>query len=283
MANLFLTDVCNRQCPYCFARSAMGGVDGTAGARYLSLPDAVRAADLLIASRVARVGLLGGEPTLHPAFVDLCRYLLARRLHVTVFTNGLTAPATLAALAAIAPEQPLTFVVNVNDPAITPPAEQERQRTFLTTLGARCEISLNLYRLDLDPSFAAELGERCGTSRRIRLGLAQPMVEAENQFLDAGAYREAAARVVTLVEAAFAHGGSVHLWACFPLARHRHIPLTAASRIDDLHRQFQEALDATRRERGAWGVFPACAACAYRAAGRCAGGCLAHALRLAPP
>jgi radical SAM protein with 4Fe4S-binding SPASM domain len=320
MANLLLTTVCNRRCPYCFAQSAMGG---GASAQYLSLPDLVRAADLLVASRVRRVGVLGGEPTLHPAFVDICRYLVDRRLRVTVFTNGLTSPATLAAIAAIPEDLPLTFVVNVNYPEVSPPAEQERQRRFLSTLGTRCEISLNLFRPELDPCFAVELGERCGTSRTIRLGLAQPVLGKDlgSEFLAAGFYREAAASTVALAEAAFAKGGSVHFdcgfalcaftdvqlgalqrrgtrlrfacelaidiapnldsWACFPLVGEEHARLSESSRIDEIHRRFKLQLDAARRERRAWGIFPECGACAYRAAGQCAGGCLAHALQRA--
>jgi hypothetical protein len=319
MANVLFTNVCNRRCPYCFAQPAPGGA---AGPGALSLPDAVRAADILVASRVGRVGVLGGEPTLHPDFVDLCRYLLDRRLKVTVFTNGLTSPATLAAVAAIPAARPLTFVVNVNHPAITPAAEQERQRVFMSALGARCEISLNLSRVDLDPRFAVELGERCGTSRKIRLGLAQPIMDAENEYLATADYRPAAARIVELVEAAFERGGLVHFdcgfalcmftdaqlgalqrrgtrlrfscelaldigpgldaWACFPLASGRHVQLTEASRIEELHRELQDDLNGLRRARGVFGVFPECEGCAYRRARRCAGGCLAHALKLAP-
>jgi len=214
MANLLLTSVCNRRCPYCFAQPAMAGANP---AQRLSLPDLVQVADVLVASRAGRIGVLGGEPTMHPDFVDIVLYLMDRRLKVTVFTNGLTNRATLARIAAIPPSLPVSFVVNVNHPDISTPAEQAQQRTFLATLGNRCEISLNLYRVDRDPCFVADLGAECGTSGKIRLGLAQPSTEPRAEFLARDQYAAAAAQVVRLVEAAFDRGGSVHFDCGFAL------------------------------------------------------------------
>ncbi len=135
MSNVLLTEICNRRCPYCFAQHAMARGD----ARTMSLAEVVRVADLLVASRAARVGILGGEPTLHPDFVDILPYLLSRGLRATVFTNGLASEETVAALSAIAPGAKVTYVVNVNYPEITPSREAARQEAGRSTASERSQ------------------------------------------------------------------------------------------------------------------------------------------------
>ncbi len=285
----------------------------------LPLAELVRIADLHVEARAPRIGVLGGEPTLHPDFVDLLLYLLSRGLRVTVFTNGLASDDTIAALSAIAPEARVRFVVNVNYPEITPTPEAARQRAFLQAVGRRAELGLNLFRLDLDPSFVARLGEECAASGRVRLGLALP-VAGTSESLPAGFYQAAAPLVVKLVLACSANGGTVHFdcgfprcmfddrqlaqlrehgttarftcepaldiapggetWACFPLHESHRIGLAPGTTLGDLRRRHRAGMQRSREESGRWGIRVECRECVHREARRCDGGCLALALRL---
>jgi len=316
MANLVINNRCNRKCPYCFAMHTMPGHRP----QDMPLPDVVQIADHVIAAGGKQLGVLGGEPTLHPHCVEICLYLLRRSLKVDLLTNGIADDATIARFRAIPSGAPFEVMVNVNFPEITPAHERERQRAFLTALGRRCCISLNMYRVDLDPCFAVELGASCGTSKTVRVGLAQPILDATNENLGLEHYRAAAAQIVRLAEASRRIGGLVTFdcgiplcaftdaqlgalyrsgtdfnfvcspvvdismdldtWACFPFSQGKHIPLRDGRSIPDLHKLYREEWARLRAAHQADGIFAECGSCSYRRAQRCAGGCLSHALRL---
>jgi hypothetical protein len=316
MGNLVISNRCNRGCPYCFAMHTMPGNRP----QDMPLTDVVRIADHVIAAGGKQLSVLGGEPTLHPHCVEICFYLLHRSLQVALLTNGIADAATIAGLRAIPAGAPFEVMVNVNFPEITPPHERERQRAFLTAMGRRCCISLNLYRVDLDPCFAAELGAACGTSKTVRVGLAQPILDAGNEHLGAEHYRAAAAQIVRLAEASRRVGGHVTFdcgiplcaftdaqlgallrcgtdfnfvcspvvdistgldtWACFPFSGGTHLPLRDGRRLPDLHKLYREEWAGLRAAHRVDGVFAECSSCEHRSAQRCAGGCLAHALQL---
>ncbi|MCL8206691.1 MAG: radical SAM protein [Actinomycetia bacterium] len=90
---LELTTRCPHRCRHCYLGDRLGGA--------VAAPEAVRVA-LRTAGRwdVAEVVLAGGEPTMHPAFVDLLAEARRAAPRVRVLTNGWTQrPEVVAALA----------------------------------------------------------------------------------------------------------------------------------------------------------------------------------------
>ncbi len=80
-----LTDRCNLSCPMCFASSGPGGHDH-------SLEDIIKSLDRLIAAEghAEVCQLSGGEPTLHPQFMQVLDEALARPIdYVMINTNGI--------------------------------------------------------------------------------------------------------------------------------------------------------------------------------------------------
>lgn len=184
MPNILLTTKCNRSCPYCFAKSEM---DGSAG-ELMSWENIVYLADFLTRSGERKVSLLGGEPTLHPDFIDIVCYLVERNFEVNVFTNGLLPEGKLAELekaaASISPRQ-LNFVCNLNDPEQTaaPEAETRSIHRFLALLGPKVGPGFNIYRLDFSLNFLCDLVIRFGLRRTLRLGMTHPLPGQGNSFI----------------------------------------------------------------------------------------------------
>ncbi len=88
MTNLDLTNRCNLRCPYCFANAAVQP--------YVYEPDLAKIEamiDQALALRPRRMQAIqfsGGEPTLSPHFVEACRLVKARGIHmIQVATNGI--------------------------------------------------------------------------------------------------------------------------------------------------------------------------------------------------
>jgi pyruvate-formate lyase-activating enzyme len=176
MANILLTSKCTRSCPYCFAEKEMT----ESSDQVMSWENLVYLADFLAAGGEKSVSLLGGEPTLHPDFVDYVLYLLERNFHVNVFTNGIMSPSRVSELkdhlGAISIDR-LHFVCNLNNPRQTPapPEHTKRIDDFLSAMGPWTEPGFNIYRVDFDLEFIFDFVNRYGMKRRLRLGLAHPV------------------------------------------------------------------------------------------------------------
>lgn len=184
MPNILLTSLCNRACPYCFAETEMSA----ASSRFLSWENLIYIADFLESSGNRQVSLLGGEPTIHPRFVDFVLYLLRRNFEVSVFTNGMLSPARLAQFKSFltdVPSERINFVCNLNDPVQTPASDKETRRVhdFLTVMGPWTTAGFNIYRTDFTLDFLFENINRYGLKRYLRLGLTQPIPGKQNAFI----------------------------------------------------------------------------------------------------
>jgi uncharacterized radical SAM superfamily Fe-S cluster-containing enzyme len=81
---LEITANCNLECPMCFASSAPG-------LKHLSYDDCLRAIDHLVAAegQPELLQLSGGEPTIHPRFLDILDYACGQPIDmVMINTNG---------------------------------------------------------------------------------------------------------------------------------------------------------------------------------------------------
>jgi sulfatase maturation enzyme AslB (radical SAM superfamily) len=319
--NILLTRRCNRRCPYCFAAARISyGEAGASSSADEVIGDAAfdQALAFAVKSRLPVVGILGGEPSLHPRFVDLLARAWGRGLETKVFTNGLWRAADVEAVRArhAAGPVPLRIVLNVNAPAITPPAEREAQRRLLEALAPLCTLSYNVHDLETDATFLVDLVRAHGLGRHIRLGMAQPLAESVSRHLPVTEYQRVAPRIVALARACDAHditvgfdcgftlcmftpeelgilqlagapvqaqcgpavdvGTDLSVWACFPLAT-----VSPPVRLE----QFEDLGALTRhfeRELGRLyrtGALDACIDCRYLRRRQCAGGCAAHVYR----
>ncbi len=185
MANLLLTTRCVRSCPYCFARNEMAQ---SPQSDTVSWENIIYLADFLVRSGEHHIALLGGEPTLHPHFVDIVLYLLERGFHITVFTSGVMSDERLEDVAdhvtRIPPDR-IQFVCNLNDPEQTPAPEGELRRVeaFLTALGPWTTPGFNIYRTDFSLDFIFHNITRFGMQGLLRIGLASPISQQENLYI----------------------------------------------------------------------------------------------------
>jgi len=186
MANILLTNKCVRECPYCFAGEEMAQ---SPSSEFIAWENIVYLADLLAASGEKRVSLLGGEPSLHPEFVDILAYFIERGFNVSVFTCGIMSKARLDALAQHVAGHSIarvTFVCNVNNPTQTKTHESEIEKleAFLAALGRWTMPAFNIYRPDFEIDFIFDLIERHGLKKRLRLGIAHPIPGANNASIE---------------------------------------------------------------------------------------------------
>ena len=183
MANVLLTQRCVRSCPYCFAKEHMAR---SLSDDILSWDDLIYLADFIEISGEHHISLLGGEPTLHPDFINFVLYLLERRIFITVFTSGIISEPMLKEMVSSLkgiPNDRLHFVCNLNEPDLSPPGEFEQIRHFLEAFGTVTVSGFNIYHPNFNLEFLFQYINQYGLDRHIRLGLAHPIPGEKNEFL----------------------------------------------------------------------------------------------------
>lgn len=183
MPNILLTQKCIRSCPYCFARKHMHDAPPE---DILKWEDLIYIVDFFQAGGDNNLSLLGGEPFLHPDIVDYILYIISRGMHVTVFTSGVVSEKILSdAIMRLEDVDPrmLAFVVNLNNPKDTAFSENEAIGRFFKAFARFCTLSINVYKLNFDYSFALHTINKYGLNRHIRLGLAHPIPGKKNMCI----------------------------------------------------------------------------------------------------
>lgn len=313
MANLMISDVCNLDCSYCFAREHMQAVKQEHLPRFISLEAFTERLDLLDRLGIGEARLIGGEPTLHPRFVELVELARQRGKKIAVFSHGVLSEAALDCLAALPPEE-CSLLVNMNAAGRQPAREAARRYQVLQRLGPRVLTGYNIYQVDFNADQLLPLILETGCRKAIRLGLAQPSLGAHNQCLHPKQYTLIAPGIVRLAQNAHQHGirlefdcGFVRCmfsdeqlltlqvagvkagWHCgpvpdidlsgralhcFPLANSIAASIGCIINLDDLI----EALSAQTRLHRIAGIYRECSNCQFKLGGECRGGCLANTL-----
>jgi radical SAM protein with 4Fe4S-binding SPASM domain len=288
---------------------------------FIGWEDLIYIADLSMSARRKSIGLLGGEPTLHPDFPDIVAYFTLRGFHVQIFTSGIMADDKLdrleEALADVKREA-VSFTCNLNDPQFSPKAETARVRLFLEKFGTRTSPGFNIYRPDFSLDFLFAYINEFGLHRNIRLGIAHPVAGLDTEYISPDQMRAVGTRLASYLprfrrervrpgldcgfvmcmfddaelgdlfrasvgDLRFGCGPAIDIgpdatvWSCFPLSSHTKHSLFEFTRLDDIHKQFEDDLRSVRVEVA--GLYPECDLCDLRARGACSGGCVAHALR----
>lgn len=183
MPNVLLTQKCIRSCPYCFARKHMHDAPPE---DILKWEDLIYIVDFFQSGGDTNLSLLGGEPFLHPDIVDYILYIISRGMHVTVFTSGVVGEKMLSEAARkhehVDPRM-LSFVVNMNNPKETSFSENDADARFLTTFAPFSTLSINVYKLKFDYSYALNTINKFGLQKHIRLGLAHPIPGKKNMCI----------------------------------------------------------------------------------------------------
>lgn len=184
MANILLTQLCVRSCPYCFAKEYMGI---SSPEDLLSWDNLIYLADLFEKSGEYHMSLLGGEPLLHPDISDFIIYLSKRNIFSSVFTSGI-APQNkydrLCEKLVNNSDVKVHFICNVNDPEKSPKTEIPIVSRFLETFSNQITLSFNIYELEFNLSFLVNYINKYNLCRHIRLGLAHPIPGHKNNFID---------------------------------------------------------------------------------------------------
>ncbi len=278
---------------------------------FLDLAELDRLSDQLQREGRTTVPLVGGEPTLHPAFRQAVESILARGMTVRLFTHGQLANDLLTFLASL-PVRACLSVVNASASLRRDGSLPAPIRHTLATLGPRACLGMTLTTPFPPYEPSLDLYEQLGLAPWFRLGLSQPTLDGRNG--EAPDYRMPGLGdyITSLCLALTKRGGRVDYdcgfvkctftkhqlaeleaagapirsvcgtipdvapggtaWPCYPLSDAYRTTFGTDTDLQQLRSSFDRKLSGFR----AIGLYDECASCEFFADRSCTGGCVAR-------
>lgn len=178
MANIAILNYCNLQCPYCFANKFITEEEK----QLITMEQLENILNFLSRSKLNRVALIGGEPTIHPQFSQILerviKFTQERKIRCTVFSNGIK----LGEYARLFLKS--GCLINLNHPEIIGEAkwnELERSLKKLKACGSmqNMNFGINLYPDMIDYDYIFDLAKSYGKDS-IRCSYVAPTCEYQN-------------------------------------------------------------------------------------------------------
>ncbi len=176
MANIFLTSKCNLKCPYCFADEFVNKSFSE-----ISVENFKKAVEFIKTNPNNRIGLIGGEPTLHPHFRDFIKMLKddEQIKLVTIFTNGLEIDKFIEDIK----HEKFNVLINCNPPSDIGEERFEKLKNNIKLLQKepkeKYDLSFNLYSNETNYHYIFEL-LKILDKHNLRFSTAIPNVSKEN-------------------------------------------------------------------------------------------------------
>ncbi len=185
MANLSITNVCNKSCVYCFANDTKNEY----GKSYMEDNVYEKALNYIGRSGLRQARLLGGEPTLHPNFIEFVQKALNRNLDILLFSNGLVSRKVLDFLATI-PKNKLSILLNTIHPDENNLNGMKRQQEVMEKLGEIVIPGVNIYSAGQELEYLLEYVIKYYLNKEIRIGISHSVLSQNNVYLHPKEYQK---------------------------------------------------------------------------------------------
>ena len=277
-------------------------------------PDQItKTMDFLAASGDKVLGILGGEPTLHPNFIEIIQQALKRGFFLKVFSNCIMDNEKVEFLASL-PAKSMSIICNISDYFKDSPKNQAKRIHSLEVLGSRITLGITVSSIDFEYDYLLDFITKYHLNKRLRVGIAQPIVGQENVYFPPEQYPEIGTSMVKMANDLIKHdiligfdcgltlcmfteaqlgaimtktegfkavchpiidiGPDLETWSCFPLSEVYRSTLDQFPNNSALINFYKGAFAPYR----SIGCRPECLHCDYMRRGQCHGGCVAHAI-----
>ncbi len=181
--NLLITNYCNQNCSFCFAKREMG--NGALG-KEMEIDDFKKLLEDVSWNKKQRgIKLLGGEPTLHSRLFEMIDLAVKHNLFVQIFTNGIINRVKRQKLASYGNHIGYTF--NIMTPAFqTDRKVRTEVKNTVMELANKSRITLSItldQSFNMKPFFNTANSSFLKHVNNIRIGFSNPEVGAHNRYV----------------------------------------------------------------------------------------------------
>jgi sulfatase maturation enzyme AslB (radical SAM superfamily) len=177
MANLMITTACNFRCPYCFGLDLFGPGQARQYMPLKLFQEIIAWIDRAAMTEMD-IHLMGGEPTLHPAFGDMVEELVRRGWKTAVFSNAATPLDDV--LVRRTADLGVSWIVNCNPPTTYRDNQLELLCRHLGLLRQAATITFNFTDGQTPYQYVFDYIEHYSLKHAIKLGVALPTLEHRN-------------------------------------------------------------------------------------------------------
>lgn len=184
MANIMINDVCNLRCPYCFANEFVN--EKASNKNDMTLENFKKAVDFTV-KKDDRIGIIGGEPTLHPKLPAMLDCLIndIRVNNVLLFSNGINLNKVTKYLL----NDKFRVLINLNPKSITGEKKHAKILENLDDLYFEynqkdtIDIGVNVYKKNMDFEFLLNVLKRYKQSS-VRVSITIPNKANDKKVID---------------------------------------------------------------------------------------------------
>jgi radical SAM protein with 4Fe4S-binding SPASM domain len=304
MANLSITNVCNKKCVYCFASDTRKEF----GQTYMDRGTFLVALEYVRRSGIKEARILGGEPTLHPEFIEFVDVALNQGLDIMLFTNGLMPVKVLEHLESV-PKERLAILLNTIHPLEKNLNGTRSQQKVMARMGEAIIPGINLYSAKQELDYLLDYILKYNLKKEIRLGISHAVQTANNIYLHPKEYQKMGSKIILFKQKSKTAGISLgfdcgfvpcmfpsdhysllteelkkagtcchpiidlltdgSFISCYPLNNFLKIKINNELVVKDLHDRFELSLSLYKNV----GIYPHCSSCPLFN-NRCNGGCM---------
>ena len=312
--NILLTNICNQQCAYCFAKGKIGEGKKAGKGHYITLENIGKVLKFAKRTNEKTIGVLGGEPTLHPQFEKVIELIISNGFFVRLFTNGIMRNETVQFLKSYDPEK-LQITLNVNYQGSYKQGQWGKLTSALRALNRITIPGHTIHDLKFDGKWLIELIKKYDLRKNIRLGIAAPLFGSDNTYISLRDHKRLGENVMRFsrecddsgIQIIFDCGfrlcsftekqiGQLYyndnaplfscptvidvnvdltLWRCFATSNIFNAKLGDFKDLNAAREFFDKKFEKLR----AVGADPACLECKHLAKKTCRGGCIGHTLK----
>lgn len=145
--NLLITEYCNQSCPFCFASKEMKN----SHKKIMTFEQFKLITKMAKRDGIVCLALIGGEPTIHPGFIEIMKYASKQYFYIYIATNGIFPKKVKKYLLKTNPNQLNTINVNISTPGfVMNPKIREQVLEMIDEFTPKFNLSLVITNRFLD-------------------------------------------------------------------------------------------------------------------------------------
>ncbi len=196
--NLLLSTACNRRCVYCFAADKIA-TNLPAEKGFMPLNNVRKVINFLQKSKVNEVGIIGGEPTLHPDFIPAIKLILSAGFNIRLFTNGIIFPKYIDFLSSLENKR-CEILINIHPSRFYSPKEKRNLNRALFYLNQKVTLGFTIFEKYFSAGFMLPVIDKYRLKRSIRISQAHKLLGFKNIYLPLSQRKFVARRIVDFAQ-----------------------------------------------------------------------------------